>query len=115
MLASAIVAGNATPEQWQKAKNWLTLWRDNDARLEPDLKNSDITAELIPLSQTVAQVSALGLRALDDLQNHHPTDTSITQSDMQTLKMAEKPQAVLRDMIVEPVEMLVQAAGAQKP
>jgi hypothetical protein len=30
------------------------------------------------------------------------------------LKAAEKPQAVLRDMVVAPVEMLVQAAGVQK-
>lgn len=113
-LVANILAGNATPEQLQKAKTWLTLWRDNDAKLEPSLKNSDITAELIPVSQTLSQVSTIGLRALDDVQNHHAADTSTTQSDLQTLKAAEKPQAVLRDMIVAPVEMLVQAAAAQK-
>ena len=114
-LVDAIVAGNATPEQWQNAKNCLTLWRDNDAKLEPSLKNSDITAELIPVSQTLAQVSTIGLRALDDLQNHHATERATTESDSQILKAAEKPQAVLRDMIVAPVEALVTAAGvAQK-
>jgi hexosaminidase len=114
-LVAAIVAGNATADQLQKAKEWLTLWRDNDAKLEPSLKNSDITAELAPVSQTLAQVSTIGLRALNDLENHHVADAGITQGDTQTLKTAEKPQAVLRDMVVEPVEMLVQAAGAQKP
>jgi hexosaminidase len=93
----------------------LTLWRDNDAKLEPSLKNSEITAELIPVSQTLAQVSEIGLRALDDLENQRVADTAVTQADTQTLKSAEKPQAVLRDMIVAPVETLVQAAGAQKP
>ncbi|HEY1580199.1 MAG TPA: family 20 glycosylhydrolase [Terracidiphilus sp.] len=112
-LVTAIVAGNATPEQWQKAKSCLILWRDNDAKLESTLKNSDVTAELIPVSQTLSQVSGIGIRALDDLQNHHSPDASTTQNDTQTLKAAEKPQAVLRDMIVAPVETLVKAT-AQK-
>jgi hexosaminidase len=115
LLVGAIVGGNASPEQWQTAKNWLTVWKDNDARLEPILKNSDITAEIIPLSQTVAQISAIGLRALDDLENHRAADDSTTQKDLQTLKAAEKPQAVVRDMIVSPLETLVKAAAAQKP
>ena len=110
-----IVAGNASPEQIQKAKDWLTLWRDNDARLEPSLKASEIAAELAPLSQSLSQVSAIGLRALDDFANHRVADAATTQSEVQLLKTAEKPQAVLRNMVVAPVEMLVQAAGAQKP
>jgi hypothetical protein len=32
---------------------------------------------------------------------------------MQLLKVAEKPQAVLLDMVVPSVELLVQATGAQ--
>jgi hexosaminidase len=76
---------------------------------------SDITAELVPLSQSVSQIATIGLRALDDLQNHRAPDAATTQNDTQVLKAAEKPQAVLRNMIVAPVEMLVQAAGTQKP
>ena len=110
-LVDAIVGGQASPEQWQTAKDWLERWRDNDAKLEPTLKKSEITAELAPVSQTLAQVSTIGLRALGDLQNHHAADASTTQSDLQTLKAAEKPQAVLRDMVVAPVEALVKAAG----
>jgi hexosaminidase len=113
-LVAAIVAGKASPEQWQQAKDQLTLWRDNDAKLQPSLNRSDITAELVPVSRTLAQVSSIGLRALDDLQNHRVPDASATQGAMQALQTAEKPQAVLRDMIVAPVEALVQAAAAQK-
>jgi len=114
-LVTMIVAGNASPEQFQKAKEWLTLWRDNDAKLEPLLKSSNITAELAPLSQSLSEVSTIGLRALNDLQNHHAPDAATTESASQSLKTAEKPQAVLRDMIVAPVEALVEAAGAQNP
>ena len=114
-LVEAIVAGSASPEQWKQALNWLTLWRDNDAKLEATLNRSDITAELIPVSKTLARVSTIGLRALDDLQNHHSANAAITAADTQTLKAAEKPQAVLRDMIVAPVETLVKAAASQQP
>jgi hexosaminidase len=113
-VIAVIVAGNATPQQYQEAKDQLTLWRDSDAKLQPSLRRSDITAELAPLSQSLSQVSAIGLRALDDLQNRRMADASTTQSDMQTLKAAEKPQAVLRNMAVAPVEMLVQAAAGAK-
>jgi len=114
-LVAAIVAGTASPDEWQQTKDQLTLWRDNDAKLQPSLKQSDITAELIPVSQTLAQVSTIGLRALDDLQNHRIADPATTQADTETLKAAEKPQGVLRNMIVSPVEAMVKAAAAQKP
>ena len=112
-LVKAIVGGSASPEQWQTAKQWLTEWRDKDARLQPTLMKSEITAEHATVSQSVSQVSTIGLRALDDLQGHHPADASATQSDLQILKAAEKPQAVLRNMIVAPVEALVKAAGGR--
>jgi hexosaminidase len=113
-LVSMIVAGDASQEHFQKAKELLTLWQDNDARLQPSLKNSDITAELAPVSQALSQVATIGLRALDDLQNHHLPDAATTQNDLQILKAAEKPVAVLRNMTVAPVEMLVNAAAAQR-
>jgi len=112
-LVKAIVGGSASQEQWQTARQWLTEWKDNHAKLQPSLAKSDITAELAPASQTLSQVSAIGLRALDDLQNHRTADASATQSDLEKLKAAEKPQAVLRNMIVAPVEILVQVAGGK--
>jgi hexosaminidase len=113
-LVAAIVAGTASPEQWQQARHQLTAWRDNDQKLQPSLKRSDITAELIPVSQTLAQVSEIGLRALDDLENHRDPDAATTQEDTQRLQAAEKPQAALRNMIVTPVETLVKAAAVPK-
>ncbi len=111
-LVKAIVAGKASPEQLTQAREWLVLWRDNDAKLQPLLQRSEITDELIPLSHDLAQVATIGLRALDDLENHRGANADLTQSNMQILKAAEKPEAVLRNMVVAPVEMLVEAAGA---
>jgi hexosaminidase len=112
-LVKLIAAGKASPQQWQSARACLVLWRDNDARLQPSLERSEITAELAPLSRDLSQVAAIGLRALDDLENHRVSTPDLTQSNLQLLKAAEKPQAVLRNMIVASVEVLVQAAGPQ--
>jgi hexosaminidase len=89
------------------------LWRDNDAKLQPLLARSELTAELIPVSQTLSQVAAIGLQALDDLQNHRAADAATREKNLQLLKAASKPQAVVLDMIAPSVGLLVKAAGAQ--
>jgi hexosaminidase len=111
-VVKRIVEGKASPEERQQARRWLEAWRDNDAKLQPSLPKSEITAELVPLSHDVSQVAGIGLRALDDLENHRPANPDLAASNLQLLKSAEKPEAVLRNMIVPPVEMLVQATGS---
>ena len=53
--AKAVVAGNASPEQRREVRRWLVVWRENDAKLEPGLAKSDLTAELAPVSQTLSR------------------------------------------------------------
>jgi len=112
-LAKLIVARKATQQQWQQAREWLTLWRDNDAKLQPSLQKSEITAELIPLSHSLSQVASIGLQALDDLQARKRPAEPTLQSSLQMLKAAEKPEAALRNMIVPSVELLVNATATQ--
>jgi hexosaminidase len=114
-LAARLTSGKASPAEWQQARALLTKWRDNDVKLEPVLQGSAITLELVPVSKEIAEVAAIGLRALDSLENHRPVDASATANDLQVLKNAEKPKAVLRDMLVAPVENLVHAAAQQHP
>lgn len=113
-LAKLIVAGKASPEQWQEARNWLALWRDNDAKLQPLLEKSEISAELAPLSRSLSQVATMGLQALDDLENRRVADPATLQKNMQLLEAAKKPQAILLDMVAPSVQLLVQATGVQK-
>jgi hexosaminidase len=112
-IAKQIASGKATAEQRQQARMWLTLWRDNDAKLEPTLENSDLTEELVPVSQTLTKIAAMGLEALDDLENHRTMNEATASADKSALKAAEKPQAVLRDMVVPGVETLVKAAAGR--
>ncbi len=112
-LVQQIVAGQATPQQWQQARQWLTLWRDNDAQLQPLLVQSELTKELVPVSHDLNQVAAMGLQALDDLQNSRTVSAEDRQHNIELLKSAEQPQAVLLDMIAPSVELLVQATRTE--
>ena len=112
-LAKRIASGTATSQEWQEARQWLVLWRDNDAKLQPLLKKSYLTQDLAPVSQNLSQVAAIGLQALDDLQEHRFVDRGMRQRNIEFLRSSEKPQAVLLLMVASPVEMLVQATKTQ--
>lgn len=112
-LAKLIASGKATPEQWRQARQWLTLWRDNDARLQPLLVQSKITDELVPLSHGLNQAAVIGLQALDDLENNSAIDANTRSQNLSVLKTAAQPQAVLVDMVAPSVELLVEATKTQ--
>jgi len=110
-LVSLIVKGTATPDEWQEVQDWLELWRDNDAKLEPYLGHSDLTAELVPVSQGLSQVAAVGLQALEDLKSHRLAGQDAVAKDMVVVEAAKKPQAAVLDMAAPAVQMLVMAAA----
>ena len=110
LVCERIAAGKASPEDWHRAHNWLVLWRDNDAHLQPLLGRSEITQELIPVSASVKQSAEIGLRALDLLQQSQTLPTASAQTaDLAYLAEAKKPQAVLLQMVAPGVETLVKA------
>jgi hexosaminidase len=112
-ICKRITAGNATPQDWQQAHDWLVLWRDNDARLEPLLTKSDITAELVPVSQSLHMVAEVGLQALDSLHNGQVLAPENQKQSLETLAKAEKPEAVLLLVVAPSVELLVKSVKVQ--
>ena len=108
-IAQRISSGTATPQDWQRAREWLVLWRDNDAKLQPVLKRSFLTQDLAPVSSNLRQVAEIGLQVLDDLHENRPVSTDLRQRNIEFLKSAEKPQAVLLLMPASSVERLVEA------
>lgn len=121
LLAQKIAAGNASQQEFELAKQKLTLWRDNDAQLQPILPKSDLTKELIPLSTSLRQVSEIGLQALLGLQNPENVTPSnrVKMSDSERLTAvnfvtkAQAPQAVLLNKVAPGVLILLQAAGSK--
>jgi hexosaminidase len=112
-IAKRIASGKASAQEWQKAREWLVLWRDNDAKLQPLLVRSYLTHELIPLSRNLSQVAEIGLQALNDLQQNRVVSTDSRQRSIEFLKISEKPKAVLLLMVAPSVELLVEATKTQ--
>jgi hexosaminidase len=112
-ICERITHGKAAPEDWQTAHDWLVLWRDNDAKLQPALAKSDITAELASVSLSLRQVAEIGLKALDSLHSQQGMSTDAQKQSLDALASAEKPQAVLLLMVAPSVELLVKSVKAQ--
>ena len=112
-ICQHIAAGTASPLEWEKARVWLTLWRDNDARLQPTLGHSEITAELAPVSTSLRQVAEIGLRSLDAIEHQQSISADAQGQELAVLTAAAKPQAILLLMVAQPVELLVKAAQVQ--
>jgi hexosaminidase len=108
-IAKRIALGKANPQEWQQARQWLVLWRDNDAKLQPLLARSYLTQELAPVSRNLSRVAEIGLQALDDLHEDRLVSADLRQQTIEFLKSSGKPQAVLLLMVAPPVELLVQA------
>jgi hexosaminidase len=108
-IAQKISSGTATPQDWVQARTWLVLWKDNDAELQPLLKRSLLTQDLAPVSSNLRRVAEIGLQALDDLRENHPVGADLRQRNIEFLKSAAKPQAVLLLMPAPSVERLVEA------
>ena len=112
-LAKRIVRGQATSEDWQEAREWLVLWRDNDAKLQPLLARSYLTQDLVPVSRNLAEVAEIGLRTLDDLQSNRRLNADARQKNIEFLKASARPQAVLLLMVAPSVQLLVEATKIQ--
>lgn len=112
-MAKRIASGKATQEDWQQARQWLVLWRDNDARLQPLLKRSFLTQDLEPVSRSLSQVAEIGLQALDALQSNRTVSAEVRQRNIAFLDNAAKPQSVLLLMVAPSVQRLVDATRAR--
>ncbi|HEX3820352.1 MAG TPA: family 20 glycosylhydrolase [Candidatus Sulfotelmatobacter sp.] len=90
-------------------RSWLTLWRDNDAKLHPLLTRSFLLQKDIPLSQNLSMVAAAGLQALDYLQKSQPEPDLWKAQQIAVLELAKLPSDDVLLMIVAPVQQLVEA------
>ena len=113
VITKRVASGKATAQEWDQVRQWLVLWRDNDAKLQPLLAQSYLTQELAPVSRNLSQVAEIGLQALDDLQENRPVNPDVRKRNIEFLKASEKPQAVLLLMVTPSVELLVQATRTQ--
>jgi len=92
-------------------RSWLTLWRDNDAKLQPLLAQSSLLQEDAPLSQELSALGSTGLQGLDYLDKAQPAPDSWRAQQSPIFDQAKKPQANLLLMVAAPVQQLVDASA----
>ena len=90
---------------WKSTRSWLILWRDNNAKLKPRL-NTPLTAELVPISEELSALGAVGLQALEAIEKGRRAN--IQSSIIDT---AKKPQAEVTLQIIPGIQKLIDLAS----
>jgi len=99
-----------SPENLSKIRAELTTWRENDGKLQPQITQSFLLKEVVPLSSNLAAVSDIGLQALTYIDQKQAAPDAWRTGSQQRLADASKPQADLLIMIAPAVQKLVEAA-----
>ena len=94
-------------------RSWLTLWRDNDAKLHPLLEQTFLLQEDVPLSQNLSALGATGLQALDYLDKSQTAPDSWNTQQLALIDQAKTRQADMLLIVVAPVQQLVEASAGQ--
>lgn len=89
----------------------LVTWRDNDAKLRPQLDHSFLLEELRPLSADLSTLGFSGLFALEYLEKSTPSPPLWRTQQAAMLDAAAGPKADLLLMVVEPIRQLIEASG----
>ena len=92
---------------------WLTIWRNNDSRLNPLLDQTFLLQEDKVLSQNLSALGAAGLQALDYLDQAQPVPDSWKAQQTALLNQAKTRSADLLLMVVAPVQQLIEATASQ--
>jgi len=88
----------------------LTIWRDNDAKLQPLEQRSSFVKEVAVTSQDLSAIGAIGLAALDAIHSGTRQDDAWKAQQVSVLVQAQKPKTQLLLMPVAAVQKLVEAA-----
>ncbi|HLJ48622.1 MAG TPA: family 20 glycosylhydrolase [Bryobacteraceae bacterium] len=102
---------------WPAVREYLVMWRDNDARLKPLLQRSSLLGELVPVSAAAARLAGIGLDALAYVEKHEKPPAGWTEQQrtfISGLTSNRRPPAEVVIMIADPVQKLVDLASASR-
>lgn len=91
-------------------REFLTRWRDNDARLQPEIGHSALLAEDAQISKDLAALATAGLQALDRLQGVQPRTAGWAEQQAALLDRAQRPHGELLLSVAPPIRKLIEAA-----
>jgi hexosaminidase len=94
-------------------RSWLIKWQANHAALKPLLDQSFLLAEVTPLSEDLAALSAAALQALDAIKTGQRLAEPWRTEQLAVVRRSLEPRANLVMMIAPPIEKLIEAASVQ--
>ncbi len=89
----------------------FTLWRDNDARLQPLAQRSFLVQEVAGRSKDLSTLGTIGLAALDPIAKHQPAPDTWKTQQVAMLEQLKQEKAQLLLIPVPAVQKLVEAAA----
>jgi hexosaminidase len=90
----------------------LTIWRDNDAILQPLAQRSFLVQEVAGRSQDLAALGSAGLASLDAIAKGQPAADSWKAQQLANIDAAKKPKAQLLLIPAAAVQKLIEAASS---
>ncbi len=100
---------SASSEDVDAMRKELARWQINDQQLAPLIESNALLQEAAPLSRNISLVAGAGLQATAYLEANRHVPAAWRQRQLDMLREALKPQAELLNMIVAPVQKLVEA------
>ena len=112
-MVDEFVAGKADDATRNRMRALLTIWRDNQTKLQPLATKSFLLQEVMPISEKLSGLAAGGLQAMDFVSKGLAASDDWTKELLALAEQAKKPQAQLLLMVAPSIEKLVQAASSK--
>jgi hexosaminidase len=93
--------------QAEEIKSWLQLWQENHQKITGLVASSAALAEIVPLSESLRDVSLAGLEAVNLIMTGQPADSAWLEAKFRLLEEARKPVAECQLAISAGVELLL--------
>ncbi len=113
-MVDGLVAGNQPDEDaFAIMERELSMWKKNDASLEPLISKSPILKEIQPLSVELSAIASIGLKALSDIRQNAKAESGWVNASLSEIEKAAAPAGEVKLMVVAPIEKLVKYAGGR--
>ncbi|MGB6499264.1 MAG: family 20 glycosylhydrolase [Candidatus Acidiferrum sp.] len=111
LLSKFIGASCLDSDELGRLRRQFTIWRDNDAALQPLAQRSFLVKEVTTSSQDLSTLGAIGLAALDFLAKGQPAPEDWKAQQLTVLQQLQKPKGQLLLMPADAVQKLVEAVS----
>ena len=109
-LATKAAAKQASPAEIAELREIMTKWRDNDAKLRPQLQSSFLLKEAAALSENLASLANTGLQALDYIEKATKPPAEWASQSSSAVAATKKPVAELLIAVSPGIQRLVDGA-----